>query len=63
MTDAEMMEILNVPFVFWCCPKRCRGMVEWNDDRTDAECMVCGEKRSKSKSTADMSAPNQGSDQ
>lgn len=36
----------STPFVFWTCPKGCRGYVEWNADKTDATCQLCGCRRS-----------------
>lgn len=30
--------------VFWVCPKKCNGEVQWNEDSTIATCLVCGEK-------------------
>lgn len=47
MTDAEMDKILDVPFVFWICPKGCRGQVEWNEAKDDATCLECGMTRSR----------------
>lgn len=46
MFDELIDAIDRIGFVFWTCPKRCRGYVEWNDDRTDATCMSCGTKKS-----------------
>lgn len=42
----ELGKLLDVPFVFWGCPRGCRGMVEWSDDRADATCKVCGRRKS-----------------
>lgn len=36
----------NMSFVFWVCPAGCNGQVIWNEDKTDATCKVCGQKRS-----------------
>lgn len=30
-------------FVFWICPKGCKGLVEWNKECTRATCLKCGE--------------------
>ena len=44
-----MCMLFDAPFVFWTCPKGCRGTVEWNEDKTDAECGKCGLKKSEAK--------------
>jgi len=31
-------------FVFWVCPRGCRGIVKWNESKTEAICMKCGVK-------------------
>jgi hypothetical protein len=41
MTDAELDELFNVLFVFWICPRGCRGMVQWNEAKTIATCLEC----------------------
>lgn len=46
MSDEEIEEMLDVPFVFWTCPSGCRGAVVWSPRCADAECTVCGRKRS-----------------
>jgi hypothetical protein len=45
----DLFDLLNesgMTLVFWVCPNGCRGQVKWNDDKTDAVCMVCGRAKS-----------------
>ena len=47
LTDEEFFDLLkDQKIVFWTCPNGCRGQVEWNNDCTDAKCLVCGAKKS-----------------
>lgn len=41
-----LCQVFDVPFVFWMCPNRDHRGVQWNEDCTDATCLVCGCKRS-----------------
>lgn len=36
--------------VLWLCPQGCNGKVVWSKDKTDAECQVCGWRKSDIKS-------------
>lgn len=42
MDDFELDKIFDVPFVFWMCPRGCRGFVDWNEGATVATCRECG---------------------
>lgn len=47
ITEVRIPDSLKgIPFVFWICPKGCRGNVEWarGENRMIATCAVCGEK-------------------
>lgn len=40
--ELDLDKIFNVPFVFWNCPKGCRGRVKWTDNCSVATCLECG---------------------
>jgi len=44
MIDAfeEFLNMLPSRFVFWICPNKCNGRVEWNKECTEAKCLECG---------------------
>ncbi len=52
--SAALDAIFNVPFVFWKCPKKCNGMVEWATlpEGMQATCKDCGEKSPLRKSSS-----------
>jgi len=42
----ELLDLLNVPFFLWFCPKGCRGRVCWHPAEGGgqrAECLECGQ--------------------
>ena len=43
--DDELIDAIDEHgFVFWICPKGCKGIVKWNESKTEAVCMECGTK-------------------
>lgn len=46
LTNEEMMRIItSAPIVFWVCPKGCKGLVTWTQEKPMiATCETCGEK-------------------
>lgn len=48
-TESKLADsILDGPFLFWECPKGCRGIIKWDLKGMQATCTVCGEKSSAS---------------
>ncbi len=43
----DLLDEAGMKVVFWTCPKGCLGQVRWNEDKSDATCLVCGQKRSE----------------
>ena len=43
--DDELIDAIDKHgFVFWVCPNKCKGIVKWNESKTEATCMECGTK-------------------
>ena len=46
--DDELIDAIDKHgFVFWVCPNKCKGIVKWNESKTEAVCMECGTKSIK----------------
>ena len=43
MKIKELIKLIDKKgYIFWVCPNGCRAQVEWSDDKTSVQCLLCG---------------------